>query len=171
MVDIRESPRALRGREHDPAAERTSATAPSAAVDVPFLVKNLTEYDIPWLNFICKKRYSNRYDSDTTENWFRNIVLKSPLTFHATRSENAFQISMLSIMPWLPAEPECSVIFACADEGKGWEVVKLMRESIEWARKRRCAMWRLASDTEAEFEMLAKRLGCDQISPRYVIRF
>lgn len=131
----------------------------------------LTEHDCQWLNYLCKKRYSNRYDSSTTENWFRNVVLKSPIAFYATRSENAFQISMLSILPWLPAEPECSMIFACADDGHMWEIVRLMRNSIEWARRRRCSMWRLASDTEYDFEGLAKRLGADEISPRYLIRF
>lgn len=130
-----------------------------------------TEADVPWLVNLCKRRYSNRYDSSTTENWFRNVVLKSPMTFYATRSENAFQISMLSIMPWSPAEPECSAIFACADEGAMWEEVKLLRDSIEWARKRRCSMWRLSSDTDADFVALAKRLGADEISPRYIVRF
>lgn len=141
-------------------------------MDVPVLViRNLTENDLPWLTYLCKRRYSNRYDSSATENWFRNIVLKSPLTFHYTRTDNAFQISMLSLMPWLPAEPECSVIFACAEEGYGWDVIRLMRDSIEWARRRRCTVWRLSSDTEVDFVALAKRLGCDEISPRYIMRF
>lgn len=131
----------------------------------------LTEADIPWLVYLCKKKYSNRYDSATTENWFRNVVLKSPMTFYATRTDAAFQISMLSIMPWFPAEPECSAIFACAEDGALWDVIKLMRDSIEWARRRRCSMWRLSSDTAADFEHLAKRLGATEIAPRYVIRF
>jgi hypothetical protein len=78
---------------------------------------------------------------------------------------------MLSIMPWFPAEPECSAIFACAEDGAMWDVIKLMRDSIEWARRRRCSMWRLSSDTAADFENVAKRLGATEISPRYVIRF
>jgi hypothetical protein len=144
-------------------------------MDVPVLVNEptrlLTEHDIPWLNFLCKKRYSNRFDSSTTENWFRNIVLKSPMTFYATRSDGAFQISMLSVMPWLPADAECNVVFVCADDGAMWEALRLLRDSIAWARTRKCSMWRLSSDTEYEFPGLAKRLGCTEVSPRYLIRF
>ena len=134
-------------------------------------IRLLTEHDIPWLNYLCKKRYSNRYDSSTTENWFRNIVLKSPMTFYATRSDGAFQISMLSVMPWLPADAEANVIFVCADDNKMWEAMRLLRDSLEWARKRKCALWRLSSDTDFDFPGVAKRLGCTEVSPRYVIRF
>jgi hypothetical protein len=175
MVDVHQSPGAFRREQHDTAGATNTATAPGADIQIPVLVSTeprlLTEYDIPWLNFICKKRYSNRYDSGTTENWFRNIVLKSPLTFYATRLEHAFQITMLSVMPWTPAEPEAIVLFVCADDGKLYQAVKLMRDSIEWSRKRRCAIWRLSSDTDIELVALAKRLGVTEISPRYCIRF
>lgn len=145
-------------------------------MEVPVLVRDekvrlLTENDLPWLIYLCKKRYSNRFDSSTTENWFRNIVLKSPMTFYPTRTENAFQITMLSVMPWLPAEPEANVIFVCADTGGMWEALRLLRDSIEWAKGRKCSIWRLTSDTEHEFPGVAKRLGCQEISPRYLIRF
>ena len=93
------------------------------------------------------------------------------MTFYATRMSDAFQISMLSVMPWLPAEPEAIVLFVCADDGKLYQAVKLMRDSIEFARKRRCAVWRLSSDTDIELVALAKRLGVTEISPRYSLRF
>jgi hypothetical protein len=78
---------------------------------------------------------------------------------------------MLSVMPWLPAEPEAILLFVCADEDRGWQALRLLRDSVAWARKRRCAMWRLSSETDADLVMLAKRLGATEISPRYTIRF
>jgi hypothetical protein len=78
---------------------------------------------------------------------------------------------MLSVMPWLPADAECNVIFVCADDGAMWEALRLLRDSLAWARNRKCALWRLSSDTEFEFPGVAKRLGCTEISPRYLIRF
>jgi hypothetical protein len=175
MVDVHESQGALHREQRDVASSADATAAPGPALGVPVLVNRepqlITEHDIPWLNYICKKRYSNRYDSSTTENWFRNIVLKSPMTFYATRMSDAFQISMLSVMPWLPAEPEAIVLFVCADDGKLYQAVKLMRDSIEFARKRRCAVWRLSSDTDIELVALAKRLGVTEISPRYSLRF
>ena len=176
MVAVQKPSGALRRVELDSAAAAEPATVTGTDLAIPVLVNDeprlLTEHDLPWLVFLCKKRYSNRYDSSTTENWFRNIVLKSPLTFYATRTENAFHISMLSVMPWTPAEPECIVLFVCAEEGKGWQAVKLLRDSIAWARdKRRCTIWRLSSDTDAELVAVAKRLGVTEISPRYCMRF
>ena len=174
MVDVQQSPSALRRERRDAAATTDATPTAGSGVDVPVLVNEpqlLTEYDIPWLNYLCKKRYSNRYDSSTTENWFRNIVLKSPLTFYPTRMSDSFQITMLSVMPWLPAEPEAIVLFVCADDGKLYQAVKLMRDSIEFARKRRCAVWRLSSDTDIELVAMANRLGVTEISPRYCIRF
>ena len=174
MVDVSQSHRTLRRVEHDPAAAAAPAAAAGPNLDLSVLVDPialLTENDIRWLNFLCKKKYSDRYDSSTTETWFRNIVLKSPMTFYATRTEHAFQISMLSVMPWLPAEPECIELFVCADDGYGWEALKLLRDSIEWARKRRCTVWRLSSDPSSDVEALARRLGATEISPRYTIRF
>lgn len=146
-------------------------------MDVPVLVNEpepirlLTEHDIPWLVYLCKKKYSNRFDAATTENWFRNVCLKQPLTFYPTRSDSAFQITMLNLMPWTPAEPDATVIFVCADDGAMWEAMRLMRDSIAWSKTRKCTVWRLSSDTEVEFPGIAKRLGCTEISPRYLLRF
>jgi hypothetical protein len=131
----------------------------------------LTENDIPWLVDLCKRRYSNKYDPVTTEGWFRNIVLKSPVIFNPSRMPNAFCISMLSLVPWLPSEIECSVIFICAEHGAHWEGMKLLRSSIEWARTRKSTVWKLQSDTDYDLSGMAKRLGATEIAPRYVVRF
>jgi hypothetical protein len=129
----------------------------------------LTENDIQWLIFLGKKRYGDRWDQATTEGWFRNIVLKSPMMFRPVRTANAFAISMLSTLPWLPSEFEANVVFVCADEGCMWEAFKLMRDSIEWAKKRRCVRWRMQSDTEVDLYQMALRLGAKQISPRFTL--
>ena len=129
----------------------------------------LTENDIQWLIFLGKKRYGIDFDYATAESWFRNIVLKSPLMFHAVRTANAFSISMISTLPWMPAEFECNVVFVCADDGAMWEAFKLMRDSIEWARKRKCTRWRLSSDTSVDLCNMARRLGATEISPRFTL--
>jgi len=129
----------------------------------------LTENDLPWLIFLCKKKYSSRYDQATTEGWFRNIVLKSPLMFRAVRTKNAFAISMISVVPWLPSEFECNVVFIAADDDALWEAMKLLRDSIEWARLRKCVRWRLTSDTENDLCGIARRLGAKEISPRFTL--
>jgi len=129
----------------------------------------LTENDLPWLIFLCKKKYGNDYDEATCEGWFRNIVLKGPLMFRPARTANAFAISMISTLPWRPAEFECSIVFVCADDGHMWEAFKLMRDSIAWARKRRCVRWRLTSETDVDLHQMAIRLGAKQISPRFTL--
>lgn len=130
-----------------------------------------TENDLPWLIYLGKKRYGAEYDYSTVENWYRNIVLKSPLMFHAARTQNAFAISMLSTLPWTPSEFECNVIFICADDGAMWQAMKLLRDSIAWAKKRKCKCWRLSSNTEHELHAMALRLGAREISPRFTLEF
>jgi len=131
----------------------------------------LSENDIQWLIFLGKKRYGERFDYVTVEGWFRNIVLKSPLMFLPIRTENAFLVAMLSVVPWLPSEFECHVVFVCADDGAMWETLKLLRSSIKWARDRKCASWRLSSDTEFDLAPMARRLEATELSPRFMIKF
>jgi len=115
------------------------------------------------------KKYPSGYDALAAEGWFMNTVLKNPLMFRPARMANAFAISMLSCMPWLPSEFECHVVALCADDNAGWEAMKLLRDSIAWARLRKCKRWRLSSDTEFDFAGLARRLGATEISPRFTL--
>jgi hypothetical protein len=127
------------------------------------------EEDIPWLVFLCVKKYEKRFDRESTEGWYKNIVLKSPLLFLAARTDNAFCISMLSCMPWTPTEFEVNVIMLCADDGAMWETLPLLRYSIAWSRQRKCKIWRLCSDTVFDLKPLANRVGAREISPRYML--
>lgn len=129
----------------------------------------MTDDDIPWLYNLSVKKYP-KFDAVSTEGWFRNIVLKQPLLFLAQRTRNAFCISMLSVTPWMPSDFECNVVFICADDNCEWEAVKLMRACIAWARNRKCKLWRVSSDTETDLAVLAKRLGAQEVSPRFTIR-
>jgi hypothetical protein len=190
MVDIRELRGTLhsgpsdpapayngRGDSGDPAGRRelvrSVVVGDSSASDLSILVEPwlLTENDIPWLWDICKRRYDSRYDAISTELWFRNKVLKEPLLFLPQRMPNSFCISMLSVLPWLPSDFNCNVGFICAEEGCGWEAMKLLRSSREWARTRKCRTWALASDTPVDLKQLAWRLEATEIYPRYVYRF
>ena len=130
----------------------------------------LTEADIPWLNYICRKKYSHRYDPHGTELWFRNHVLKQPLTYLPQRTPNAFCISMLTTYAWLPTEIECSVAFICSDDRGGWEAMKLLRASVEWAKRRRCVVWRCASETDSDLTIFARRVGATELAPRFSLR-
>lgn len=143
-------------------------------MDVPVLVDTprvMTEDDLPWLNYLCRKRYSYIYDPESTEAWFRNIVLKSPLMFYAIRTNDAFVITMLSIVPWLPNTVESNVIFICADDGALWQAMTLLRCSIAWSRRRQCTLWRVSSDTDYDLRPLARRLGATELTPRFILRF
>lgn len=130
----------------------------------------MREGDLSWLAYLCRKRYSHKYDQEGTEGWFCNIVLKSPLLFYPARTDHAFTITMLSCVPWLPTEWAADVVFTCADDGGMWEVLSLLRASIEWAHKRRASVWRIMSDTEYDVSALARRVGAIEVMPRYVLR-
>lgn len=119
---------------------------------------------------LCKRRYSNRYDQTTSEGWFRNIVLKAPLIFLPARLSDAFIISSVNVIPWLPGELEANCVMLCAEEGAMWQALRLLRFSIEWARNRRCVEYRLSSETGYDIAALAMRVGASELSPRYCVR-
>lgn len=161
MVDAHQSHKSLHYKHSD-------LYAPSH-LSILVGIRLLTEDDIPWVYDVSVRKYPH-YDAVTTEGWYRNVVLKTPLLFLPQRTDNAFCISMLSFTPWLPASSECLVVFICADDGAHWEALKLMRASIEWARKRGCKFWRVSSDTDSDLTMFARRIGATEISPRFSIR-
>lgn len=117
-----------------------------------------------------RRRYSGAYDHLGTEMWFRNIVLKGPMMFLPIKTDNAFLIAMISTTPWKPAAPECNVTLVCAEEGHMWDAVVLLRASIEWAKRRKCSLWRLSSETDFDLEPIALKLGAREAHVRYVLR-
>lgn len=133
----------------------------------------MTVDDWPWIFNVTRKRYGPRYDLVTSEQWYRNRVLPEPGTFHPMRTTNAFCISMISWLPWLPAEPECGIVFICTSEEPSgmWEGVKLLRESVQWGKERKCAVWRMATESMYDLGLMAKRIGATEVSPRYCIRY
>jgi hypothetical protein len=139
-------------------------------VDVPVLVRLITEADILWMRDVAAKRYpSDKFDHFATEGWVRNTVLKQPLLFFPVRTANAFLIAMLSTVPWTPAEFQVNVLMVCADHGGMWEAVNLLRASVEWARMRKCTSWCLTSEND-DLTMLARRIGAVELSPRFSLR-
>ena len=161
MVDLHQSARA-----------RDGGGGLAGIADVPVLVKNLrqiTPDDMPWIQALCARRYDNRYDFTTSTAWALNIVLRSPLLFHAFRTDRAFSVSHLYTMPWTAKELEVDMMFVCAEEGAMWDVFHLCHASMQWARERSAKRWRISSDTGYELGPIAERLGARRISPRYVL--
>ena len=139
-------------------------------MDVPVLVRVITEDDIPWMRAVGARRYSqDKFDHEGTEGWVRNIVLKQPLLFLPIRTDNAFLVAMLCCVPWMPAEFETNVVMVCADHGYMWEALRLLRVSVEWAKRRKCSSWRLTSEND-DLTLLAHRIGAKEVSPRFMLR-
>jgi|HubBroStandDraft_6_1064221.scaffolds.fasta_scaffold00529_23 hypothetical protein len=152
------------------ALREPAAALRSNAVDRSVAPRLLTEADIAWMLDLGRRRYSNRFDPMATEGWFRNIVLRAPLVFLPVRLDGAFLIAALNIIPWAPGELEANVVLVVADEGRMWQALELLRFSIDWAKMRRATEWRLTSETEVEFGPFARRLGANELSPRYCLR-
>ena len=119
---------------------------------------------------LAKRRYSNQFDFLATEQWFRNIVLKGPMLFWPCRTDNAFCIAMISTTPWNPSTPEANIALICADEDCVWEAMTLLRASITWAKRRKCSLWRLSSETDFDLEPIALKLGAKEPNVRWVLR-
>lgn len=133
------------------------------------MVRLLDVDDLPWLHYLFGKRYPKHYDQATTERWFRAIVVKDPLHTYAARTDDSFLVAITSVHPWIPSEPEVNVVGICAEEDCTWQVVKLLRSSIDWARKRNAARWRINTDTGYDVGALAFRVGAREVHPRFEI--
>lgn len=129
-----------------------------------------TEDDLPWAIELGRRRNPDRWDAHAVEAWFRNIVLKQPFQFCYVRTEDAFLVGVINIIPWAPSEFEFAVALVYADVGCMWQALELLRYSIDWARKRRCTEWRINSESVHELGPLARRLGAREITPRYSLR-
>lgn len=125
--------------------------------------------DLPWLHDLFGRRYPKHYDRSTTERWFRNIVIKDPLNTLAVRTDDAFLVAITTVLPWIPGEPEVNVVGICAEEDCSWQVVRLLRLSVDWARKRKAARWRINTDTGYDVGALAFRVGAREVQPRFEI--
>lgn len=153
-------------REPSRAVHRNGLSAP---VDASGLVRLLDIEDLPWLHDLFGRRYPKRYDALTTERWFRAFVVRDPLNMFAARTDDAFLVALTTILPWLPSEPEVNIVGICAEEHCPWQVVKLLRASIEWARLHNAARWRINTDTGYGVSSLALRVGALKIEPRFEI--
>jgi hypothetical protein len=133
-------------------------------------VRLLTEDDLPWLIHLGQRRYSTAFDAFSTEMWFRNNVLKSPLIFFPARTDHAFTICMIVTDAWLPGQRICNSLLLNSEEGAVWEEITLMRAAVEWARKRQCAEYRIWSDTEVDLTPVAVRVGGQPTAVRLTVK-
>lgn len=130
-------------------------------------IRLVLEGDInPWMVGLAKRRYPNNFDFQAAELWMRNVVLKQPMVFLPIRTDHAFLVALISLIPWTPADPEASVVMVCADDGCMWEAMTLLRESLAWAKRRKCVNWNVSSETAYDMAPLAQRLGA-VVNPRY----
>jgi len=116
------------------------------------------------------RRYGEKFDYVSTEAWFRNIVLKSPMVFLPIRSIDAFCITIIAVLPWLPSDWEANVLMLCADNDAMWQAIGLLRASAAWAKKRKCTEWRISSETVYDLAPIARRLGAEELTHRYRLR-
>lgn len=130
----------------------------------------ITDFDVPWMADLARRRYDSRYDFIAGEMWVRGIVLKSPQVYLPIRTKNAFLIGLCTTVPWRPQEVETNVVMLAADHGAMWEAVTLCRASLEWAKRRKAIIWRITSETDFDLGPIAVRLGAAKEPSRYVVR-
>lgn len=133
-------------------------------------IRIIREDDIDWMADLAVRRYPQRFDINAGEMWIRNIVLKQSWMFFPTRSANAFCITLIATIPWMPGEMEANVIMVCAEVGKGWEAMRQLRLSLEWAKRRKCSQWRFRTETDYDIGPMGRRLGAVELPPCYVVR-
>lgn len=124
--------------------------------------------DLHWMLSLAHQRYG-AYDPGGALNFLLQ-ALNAPNTL-MLRSErrDAFLIAATVTPPWYPNKTECHVMVLCAKPGAHWAAIRLLRESVAWAKLRNCVRWRFYSETEHDVGALCRYLGAHADSPRYVI--
>ena len=131
------------------------------------VITRLDEKDRGWCVDLCKRKYPPHYDTSTAEAWIINVVLKNPLSFYATRTNDAFQITNISSTAWTPTILRADIVAVCADTGKMWQVLPLLKDSIRWAKERKIHIWRFETETEFDLTPIMHRLGAKTMTPRW----
>lgn len=128
--------------------------------------RRMTFDDIPWVLSLAHERYQGWDPGGALV--FLIQALKGP-NMLLLRTHDAFLVGNHVAPPWYPKRRECHVMALCAKPGAHWQAVRLLRESIDWARTHDCVCWRFHSETMHDVGALARYLGAQADTPRYVI--
>jgi TfoX/Sxy family transcriptional regulator of competence genes len=123
----------------------------------------LVEDDVQWMIDLARVRF-RAFDPVAARSWFVNDVLTNDRYF-AMRTEDAFLVAVLGSMSWASRTEAIVLILITADD-KPWQIVRLLRESIKWARQRKAAHWHFWMD-DADAGALARRVGARENTKRY----
>jgi hypothetical protein len=124
------------------------------------MIRPITVSDLAWVVGLGMQRYGNHYDAGGgLEALTQAMRLKSAI---AWRTDHGFLIGNIVTTLWAPKFPTLHCLAICTEEGHHWEAIELLRESIEWARKRGCRRWLLNSDTDHRIDALAFRVGAQR---------
>ena len=120
--------------------------------------------DLPFVLSLGYERYPP-FDPGRMLSWLA-ATLQNPQAL-AIRTDHAFLIGSIAIPVGQPKDRGFHVLYVCAAEGHHWETVRLLRDSISWARGSGCMEWWVSSETAVDIEPLAKRVGAKPRVMRY----
>jgi hypothetical protein len=120
--------------------------------------------DLAFILSLASERYRH-FDAGKTLLWL-TAMMQAP-TARCARTDHGFCISNIVTSAWHPKEREAHVIFLCCAEGKHWDGVRLLKDSIAWGRGEKCVRWWFCSETEHAIDALAKRVGAVPAVMRY----
>lgn len=136
-------------------------------VPPPPAIRRVVLNDLPWLLSVAYQRYG-AYDPGPILTRLAEMMQRPD--WLVMRSAHAFAISNLFVPAWrTQAEPECNVVILCAEPGGVWDAVRVLRESVRWARQKGCTAWWFGSETEVDISAIARRVGGVKALPRYRI--
>lgn len=124
--------------------------------------------DIPWILSLASERY-RQFDPGGALTFLIQALQSQTTLMIRTEQKSAFLIASTVSAPWYPKELDCHVMGFCAKPGAHWQALKLLRESVAWAKLQGCVRWRFHSETEHDVGALCRRVGARQDSPRYLI--
>lgn len=117
---------------------------------------------------ICQAAYpEGYYDPAASESWIRRTS-RIPDSL-LLRGEASWLGVTLARPWWNPMELEARFLPIVSTKGSGFELVKMNRMAIDWARERGAKRFYWVAVTGVDLGPLARRFGAVPVSPSYVL--
>lgn len=132
-------------------------TAQTATIEKPVL-RRATASDIPFLLAIAQKAYPEGFDVAASKAWLEKVItLPNALVL---RRERSGLVASLTTNFWQPSVLRCAVVFLAGDDPSPWELMSLVRASIEWGKQSGAKTWRLLNERNGvDISAIAARVG------------
>ena len=132
-------------------------------------VRRVTEAEIPELAEWALPRFRGRHPRISLEGMMPllKMALIDPDSYFV-RTDNACGLYTVERAPWEPLPTVCDFFLVARHSQYVLEALRIIDSAIQWARGKGAIEFRFGTDTSANMQGLADRVGYDRMATNYV---